>query len=35
MTIACPMPRLRAAASRADVQMHGFQLTCALPGHSW
>ena len=33
--IACPMPRPRAAASRAGPQMQGFQLTCALPGHSW
>ena len=23
------------AASRADSQMHGVQLTCALPAHSW
>ena len=34
MTIAWPMPRPRAAASRAGAQMHGFQLTCALPGQS-
>ncbi len=25
----------RPAASRAGSQMHGVQLTCALPGHSW
>jgi hypothetical protein len=33
-TRTCPMPRPRPAASRAGSQMHGFQLTCALPGHS-
>ena len=27
--------RPRAAASLAGPQMHGFQLTCALPGQSW
>jgi hypothetical protein len=33
-TRACPMPRPRAAASRAGSHMHGVRLTCALPGHS-
>jgi hypothetical protein len=31
VTITCPMPRPRPAASRAATQMHGFQLTRALP----
>ncbi len=35
VTRTCPMPRPRSAASRAGSQMHGVQLTCALPGHSW
>ena len=35
VTRTCPMPRPRPAASRAGAQMHGVQLTCALPGHSW
>jgi hypothetical protein len=29
------MPRPRPAASLAGSQMHGVQLTCAIPGHSW
>jgi hypothetical protein len=28
------MPRPRPAASRAGAQMHGVQLTCAMPGHN-
>jgi hypothetical protein len=33
-TRTCPMPRPRPAASRAGPHRHGFQLTCALPGHN-
>ena len=35
VTRTCPMPRPPRAASRADSQMHGVQLTGAWPGHSW
>ena len=35
VTRTCPIPRPRLAATRAGPQMHGVQLTCALPGYSW